>query len=47
MTMDYVFAFVLGAAAVKAVPAIDVAATKIRNWAFARIRKFRANPGLE
>ena len=45
--MSYVFAFVCGAAAVKAVPAIDAAATKARNWVYARIRKFRANPGLE
>ena len=45
--MDHIVMFVLGAAAIKAVPAIDNIATKARVWAYAKIRKFRANPGLE
>lgn len=45
--MDYVLVFLCGAAAVKTVPAIDDIATKVRVWVYARIRKFRANPGLE
>lgn len=45
--MDHIIMFLLGAAAIKAVPVIDNIATKARVRLYARIRKFRANPGLE
>lgn len=43
--MVFLLGAIVGAVAVKSVPAIDRAATILRDWLYAKVRQFHVPPG--